>query len=155
MRDYNRTTRACAFRELPAEIGAAFAAYAEKNEIENLEAAVTLCVETAAEKIEKGFFARLFGPGAAYAVRTAMLLTPERLLWCTLDAHGRAVVSAARWREIEVTDFSSNLVEDAGLDVFGFVDGSSERVQVFLGLGAEPAAEEFRRLAKQAARGAS
>jgi hypothetical protein len=54
--------------------------------------------------------------------------------------------------EIEICDFESNLmVEDSGLTVFGFINQSPQRVEAFIGLGAEAAAQKFRETLKDAA----
>ena len=109
-----------------------------------------MCAETISEKIKHGFFSKFFG-NSNYAQNVSMMVTPERLVWCTLDTQNNAIVLAARLSEIEVSDFPPTLVEDSGLDVFGFINQSPERVQAFLGLGAEPAAEKFRQTLKEAA----
>ncbi|MDQ3799738.1 MAG: hypothetical protein M3384_09820 [Acidobacteriota bacterium] len=150
MREYQRTTRECSFDDFRPEIIRAIRNYAEKHELGNVEADALMCAETVSEKISRGFFSKIFG-GANYAQNVSMLVTPERLLWCTLDSRSNAVVLSARLSEIEVGDFSSNLVEDSGLDVFGFINQSPERVQAFIGLGAETAAQKLRELVKEAA----
>jgi hypothetical protein len=150
MREYQRTTRECSFNDFRPEIRSAIRNYAEKYELGNVEADALMCAETVSEKVRQGFFGKLFG-GANYAQNVSMLVTPERLLWCTLDSRNNAVVLSARLSEIEITDFDSSLAEDSGLDVFGFINQSPERVQAFIGLGAEAAAQKFRETVKEAA----
>ena len=43
------------------------------------------------------------------------------------------------------------MVEDAGLEIFGFINQSPERVHAFIGLGEEPAAQKLRQTIKNAA----
>ncbi|HEX8249665.1 MAG TPA: hypothetical protein VF599_15920 [Pyrinomonadaceae bacterium] len=150
MREYQRTTRECSFNDFQPEIIRAIRKYAEKYELGNIEEDVLMCAETVSEKIKQGFFSKIFG-GADYAHNVSMLVAPERLVWCTLNSRNEAVVSAARLSEIEIADFESNLIEDSGLDVFGFINRSPERVKAFLGLGAEAAAQKFRETLKDAA----
>ncbi|HLM02258.1 MAG TPA: hypothetical protein VK400_14490 [Pyrinomonadaceae bacterium] len=153
MREYQRTTRECSFDDFQPEIRSAIEKYAEKHDLGNVRAEALMCAETVSEKIKRGFFSKIFG-GANYAQKISMLVTPERLLWCALDTGNNAVVLSARLSEVEISDFESNLVEDSGLDVFGFINQSPERVQAFIGLGAEPAAQKFRETVKETVAGA-
>jgi hypothetical protein len=150
MREYQRTTRECSFNDFQPEIRTAIRNYVEKHELGDIEEDVLMCAETVSEKIKQGFFSKIFG-GANYAQNVSMLVTPERLLWCAQDSRNNRVVSAARLSEIEIGDFESSLVEDCGLSVFGFVNRSPERVRAFIGLGAEAAAQKFRRTVKETA----
>jgi hypothetical protein len=151
MREYQRTTRECSFNDFAPEIIQAIRKYAEKHQFGNIEAEAVMCAETVSEKITQGFFSKIFG-GANYAQNVSMMVTPERLLWCAPDSRNNAIVLSARLSEIEISDFASPLVEDEGLNVFGFINQSPERVQAFLGLGAENAAQKFRETLKEAAR---
>jgi hypothetical protein len=150
MREYQRTTRECAFNDFQPEIRSAIRKYAEKHALGGIEANALMCAETVSEKIKQSFFSKIFG-GANYAQNVSMLVTPERLVWCALDSRNNAIVSAARLSEIEICDFESNLmVEDSGLTVFGFINQSPQRVEAFLGLGAEAAAQKFSETLKAA-----
>jgi hypothetical protein len=149
MREYQRTTRECSFNDFQPEIRSAIRKYVEKHELGDIEANVLMCAETVSEKIKQGFFSKIFG-GANYARNFSIIITPERLLWCSPDSRNNAIVQAARLSEIEVGDFQSNQIEDSGLDVFGFINQSPGRVQAFIGLGAEEAAQKFRRTLKEA-----
>lgn len=151
MREYKRTTRECRFDDLPPQVVQAFRKHTEKNELENLEADILICCETASERLKQGFFGRLLG-GSNYAQNTTILLTPERIIWCITDTKGVSSVLSARFSEIEVRDFQSDLIEDSGLDISGFINDSAERGSVFIALGAEEAAEKLRRMAKDACR---
>ncbi|HEX8368127.1 MAG TPA: hypothetical protein VF604_06270 [Pyrinomonadaceae bacterium] len=151
MREYQRTTRECSFNDFQPEIRRAIRKYVEKHELGDIEQDVLMCAETVSEKIKQTFFSKIFG-NANYAQNVSMLVTPERLLWCTLDSRNNAVVLAARLSEIEICDFESNLmVEDSGLDVFGFINRSPARAEAFIGLGAEASAQKFRETLKDAA----
>jgi len=150
MREYERATRECSFNEFPPEIVAAVRKYAEKNDLGNLEAQALMCAETSSAKIKQGFFAKVFG-GAAFAVKNCVVVTPERILWATLDNKNETAVLTARFEDVEIKDFSSNLVEDTGLQVVGSISHFSERASAFIGLGDEPAAQKLRRLLQDAA----
>ena len=108
------------------------------------------CVETTNEKKKKGLFGGLLGGDPDPVHYTAALLTPNRLIWVRSGAKSGVVVSGARLNEIEVKDFDSSLIQDTGLDVFGFVNQSPERVSAFIGLGTEGRAGRFRDAVKEA-----
>jgi hypothetical protein len=150
MREYQRKTRECSFSDFQPEIQSAIRKYVEKHELGDIEADALVCAETVSEKIKQSFLGKIFG-GANYARNVSLLVTPERLLWCALDSRNNAIVLSARLAEIEISDFDSNLIQDSGLDVFGFINQSPERVQAFIGLGAEAAAQKFREMLKEAA----
>jgi hypothetical protein len=90
-----------------------------------------------------GIFKSLFGNSKAIQ-HTGILLTSEWLIWATTDGKGGAASIAARLSEIRVKDYASSLIEDCGLEIFGFVNQSPKRVQAFVGLGREPAAEKLK-----------
>ncbi len=56
--------------------------------------------------------------------------------------------------EIEIPKTDNRLqqmgidIEQDGMSVFGFINGSAERVSAFIGLGQEPAAHKFREMLK-------
>lgn len=149
MREFRRTTRECSFLEFPPEIVLAIRRYIEKNELDDVESRVLMCAETVSDKIRQGFFSKILD-GANYAKKTAIVLTPEGILWCTLDNKNQTTVLSALLTEIEIKDFSAELLEDHGLDVFGFINRSPERVQAFIGLGEDSAAQKLRQKIKEA-----
>jgi hypothetical protein len=112
-------------------------------ELSAIERENSMCCETVSRRIKPGFLSRLFGNSHAIQ-HTGILLTSEWLIWATTDGKGGASSIAARLSEIRVKDYASSLIEDCGLEIFGFVNQSPKRVQAFVGLGREPAAEQFR-----------
>jgi hypothetical protein len=150
MREYKRATRACSFSEFPDEIQTAFRKYAEKHGLGDVESGAFVCAETSSEKVKQGFFSKIFAP-SNYAVKTCVVVTPERVLWATLDAKNQTAVLAARLRDVEIKDFSSSLIEDTGIEIFGLVGEFPERATAFVGLGEDAAAENLRRALKDAA----
>jgi hypothetical protein len=150
MKEYQRTTRECSFNELSPDIITAIRKYIEKNDLGNIETNILMCVETVSEKIKQGFFSKVFG-GGNYAVKMAVIVTPERVLWATVDNKNATVVLAARLNEIEVKDFSSDLVEDCGLEIFGSINDFPERATAFIGLGEEDGAQKLRRVLRESA----
>lgn len=153
MREYQRTTKQYKFSDLPIETLQAFRKYFEKHELGNVEPDILMCCETVSIRIKQGFFSKLFG-GGNFALNTAMFFTSERLFWCSTDQSNQRTVISAKLQEIELKDFASDLIEDSGINIFGFLDQSSERGQAFIGLGFETAAQEFRKILKETANSA-
>lgn len=155
MGDYNRASRECTFGQLRPEIVSAIREYVLKHELGSLEAEIIACVETASEKKKKGLFAGFLGSDPDPVHHTGVLLTPAWLIWARSGAKYGVAVSSARLSEIEITDLASRFkdlgpkaIDDEGLTVFGFVNGSPERVSAFIGLGSETAAYKFRQTVK-------
>lgn len=148
MREYQRATRECSVAELHPELGKAIREYAKKHDLGDIEAEVLICCETISERRKKGLLTRLFGDPDAFH-HTAMLLTPVLLIWGTTGARRGTSIVSARLADIEVRDYDSSLIEDSGLDIFGFLNQSPERAQAFIGLGEGQAAERFRRALKE------
>lgn len=148
MKEYIRSTRECSFNLFPPEIVAAIRKYVEKNGLGNIESNILMCAETSSEKIKQGFFSKVFG-GGNYAVKTCVVVGPERILWATLDNKNATAVLTARVNEIEVKDFQSDLVEDTGLEIFGFISEFSDRATAFIGLGEDEAAQKLRRVLRE------
>jgi hypothetical protein len=92
----------------------------------------------------------LFGPSADALQTVSVVLTLTLLVWGTLTAKSKPVVLAVRLAEVEISDYTSSLIPDSGLEVLGFFNDAAERGRVFIGLGGEPAAEKFRAAVKQA-----
>jgi hypothetical protein len=148
--DYMRSTRECAFGQLRPELVQAIRDYLQKHELGTIEADILICCETMSEKTKKGFFRALVSGGSDPIHYTGMLVTPSWLIWATCEAKSGVVVMAARLEDIQVTDFASHLINDTGLEVLGFLSGFAERVSAFIGLGPEPAAQQFRATVKAA-----
>jgi len=151
--DYMRSTRECAFGQLRPELVQAIRDYLQKHELGTIEADISICCETMSEKKKKGFLRTLLGDNSDAIHYTGMLVTPGWLIWATWGAKSGVVIMAARLEDIQVTDFASQLINDTGLEVFGFLSGFAERVSAFIGLGPEPAAERFSATVKAAAQG--
>lgn len=137
MADWRRTTRETSFEALSPAVRQAIAAYAERHELAGFGDPV-FCAETASTREKR----RLFGKGEERQT-TSILVTPEFLVW-VVEQDGSAVPVAALLREIETREFHSDLVEDTGIEVFGFLLDARERGTAFIGLGPEAAADRVR-----------
>ncbi len=149
MGDYNRTTRECSFGQMRPELVSAIREYAEKHEMGSVEAEIAICCETTSEKKRKGLFAsRGADPDPVHY--TGVLLTPTWLIWARSGAKSGTTVVSARLKEIEIQDFASKLIDDTGLEVFGFVGDTPERGHAFIGLGSESGAQKMREMVREA-----
>jgi hypothetical protein len=135
MSEWQRSTEESAYGGLAPEVQLSIAEYVEKHGLGDIGAVATFCAVTSSEK------RKLFGRRSQ---TTSIVVTPELLLWA-LSEGGDVTTIAAKRSEIEVRDFTSELVDDSGIEVFGFVPlGASERGTAFIGLGPEAAAQRLR-----------
>jgi hypothetical protein len=108
-----------------------------------------IAVETTSTKKKKG----LFGGGAETVVNTA-IVTPRWLVTAIEQKSGISVWSA-QLRDLTVMDYAASpayqLIPDAGVQVTGIFTGvtsseGSSAISVFIGLGAEPVAGQFKEI---------
>jgi hypothetical protein len=133
--DWRRSTEERAYGDFPHDVQASIVAYAEKHDLGNIGADATFCAVTVSEQ------KKLFGTRRQ---ATFIVATPTLLIWALSDG-GDVTTVAAKRSEVEITEFQSQLVDDSGLEVFGFVPlGASQRGTAFVGLGSEPAARRLR-----------
>jgi len=149
---WERSTRPCLPAALPVEMRNAVRACAERHRLGDVERASLACCLTTSKRLQRGLLDRLLGRSATQQM--GALVTPSVLVWSISDG-GETFAVAARLAEVEVTDHAQSdraaLVEDAGLVVFGFRIGASERATMFLGLGPGEAADAFRAAVRGAA----
>jgi hypothetical protein len=138
------------FNQLRPELIAAIRSYLERNDLMNLESEIIMCCETTSTKRHKGFFDGLLGGDPDPVHYTGILITPTWLIWARSGAKYGTAVSSARMSEIEPPKTDLRLqqmgikAEQDGVSIFGFINGSTERVSAFIGLGPEPVAQKFR-----------
>ena len=152
--EWKRTTRECSFSGLRPELVAAIRQYVEKHDLPNIESEVLACCETTSERKKAGLAERLAG-GADKVQYTGVVVTPSWLIWAASgDKTGISVASARLTDITEVKDYEDTtfheLIEDNGLQIYGFTYGSSERRVWFMGLGQEYAAQRFRDVLREA-----
>jgi len=66
------------------------------------------------------------------ALHTRMLVRSTTLIWARYGDKSRTVLASARFRDIQVRVFESDLIEDHGMKDYGFVDDSKERVKAII-----------------------
>ena len=143
MGEYIRSTRACSFEQLRPELVSAIREYVADRKLGDIEPDILMCCETTSEKLKKGFFRSLMGGDPDPIHYIGALVTPIWLIWARSGPKSGTVVLSARLKDVQVKDFESDLIQDTGLEVFGFVGNSTERMHVFIGLGQEPPAQKF------------
>ena len=150
MGDYHRTTRAGTLDSLTPALAAALRAHAAQYQLGDLSASVVACWETTSTKKKKGLFA-----SQPEVVLTGIVLAPPRLLWAAGKANEKPAVLSARLRDVQVQDYEQSsmhkLVQDTGLNVSGLFTDSGSAGTAFIGLGPEPAAQQFRAALAEAA----
>lgn len=142
MSEYVRHTRACQFHQLTPALAAALRAHAEQQQLGDLAASALFCAETTARKPKKGLF------GKEEVLETAVIVTPQWLVWAAGQPGQSAVTRSARLRTITVQDYEKSplykLQPDTGLNITGLPTDDHSAGTAYLGLGPEPAAAEFR-----------
>jgi hypothetical protein len=149
MGEWNRSTRECTLESITPELNAAIQAHIETYNLGSVLNEYQMCIETASQKKKKG----LFGGSGDQSVLVVAILTPVWLVWAVRgDRSGTAALSA-RLDELVVADYATTpgykLLPDTGIEVTGVFTGrvgmeGNQRVSMFIGLGEEPAAQEFK-----------
>jgi hypothetical protein len=117
--------------------------YFSKNQLKDLETQILMCCETRSERTKTSALAELLGEERDLVYYLAAFLTPEWLVWARIGDHTESTVVAVRLSDIHVRPVASLFLNDTGIHIEGFVDGSFSKIHGYIGLGPEPAAEEF------------
>lgn len=144
MANYKRSTRMCTFDDLQLSMQHAMRDFFVQHEIPGLEAQIVQCCETVSERIKVSTLAKWFGEDRDEVYSLAVFYTPEWLVWARCGDHSTTTVVAARLQDIRVNPVNALTMNDRGIDIDGFVDGSFTKVHGYIALGPEPEAETFR-----------
>ena len=151
MSDYHRVTKECSFGQLRPELVQAIREYArDHRELGNVEVEVLMCCETTSEKKRTGVLAALMGGGPNTILYTGMLVTPQCLIWARSGDKSGIRVNSAKLKDVQVRAFASRLMQDTGIEISGYIGDSNRRVRGYVGMGPEPAAQEFCEQVEQA-----
>jgi hypothetical protein len=151
MSDYNRTTRVCPVSQLRPELRQALRNYFQEQQLGDPEADETsLCCETTATRKNTGGLTAWLTENLEPTIYTATLLTAEWLVWVRSNDKGEAHLTAANLHYIAAKEYASLLTRDTGLEVRGFIGDSKSQVRGYIGLGPEPAAQQFCTAVKEA-----
>jgi hypothetical protein len=149
MGEWNRSTRECRLDDMTPELNTAIQAHIESYNLGSILDDYRMCIETVSQKKKKG----LFGGGGDQSVLAAVILTPAWLVWAVLGDKSGAAALSARLDELVVEDYASTprykLLPDTGIEVTGVFTGrvgmeGNQQVSMFIGLGEEPAALQFK-----------
>lgn len=150
MSDYNRTTRECPVRQLHPDVFLALRNYFQEKKLGDLETEAVSCCETiSTKKNVDGLLSRLDST-ADTTIHTGVLLTSDWLIWVRSGDKSGTVLSAATLNNIAVSTYKSMFVDDTGLEISGYIEGSKRAIQGYVGMGLEPAAQKFCDEVKQA-----
>ena len=153
MSDYNRTTRECSVRQLHPEVFLALRNYFQEQKLGDLEAETVLCCETISTKKNVGGLFSQLNSTADITIHTGILLTSDWLIWVRSGDKSGTVLSAATLSNIVVSTYKSMFVDDTGLEIFGYIEGSKRAVKGYIGMGPESATQKFCDDVKQAITG--
>jgi hypothetical protein len=144
MSDYTRTTRDCPLSQIPPESRQAIQEYFRENGLGDPEKETLMCCETKSERKSASKWVTWLEGEQDKLVHTWLLLTAKWLIWVRLGDQTGMVLKAADLNMIRVKEYKSILNKDTGLDIYGYIGESKNRVRGYIGMGAEPVAQEFR-----------
>jgi hypothetical protein len=150
MSDYDRSTRECVAGELRPELAQAIRSYFQDHDLGDVESEAILCCETTSQKKSAGRLQARLRDDLDSTVHTALLLTPQWLIWVRSGDRSGLGLTAAQLTMIQARPYRSLLTGDTGLEVFGYVGDSSHRLRGYIGMGPEPAAQKFCEAVQQA-----
>jgi hypothetical protein len=144
--DYSRSTIKCKFEDFKPKFIQYFKNYINLHKLGEIEKEVLHCFETT--NIRKGFL------GKTQTSYLEIFLTKRFLIWGVIFDKKETGIAAAQWNEIsEIQDWETSqfgkMIEDHGLEMFGFIYQSSERGKWFIGLGNDEAGRECRKIMKE------
>lgn len=150
MSEWNRTTREIQTNEIQPELADAIQDHLSRYNLGPIINNALMCVETINTKKKKG----LFRSGNQSMV-TCAVITPEWLVWAMCgDKSGSSALSLPLV-DGTVEEYALSpqykFVPDSGLEITGKLTGQtgmhgSTQTMAFLGLGEEPAAQNFKKI---------
>jgi hypothetical protein len=150
MSDYNRTTRACPVSQLRPELRQALRDYFQEQQLGDPDAETILCCETTSTRKSTDGLVAWLNHYPETTIYTALLLTAEWLIWVRHGDKSGTHLTAASLNTISAQEYASLLTRDTGLEVRGYIVGSKSPMRGYIGLGPEPAAQQFCTAVKEA-----
>lgn len=150
MSDYNRTTRECRVSQLNPRILQTLRKYFQEHNLGDLETETIMCCETISTKKQGGGLFSQLNSAADTTIHTGMLFTSQQLIWVRSGDKSGTLLSAADLNDISVSTYRSMFVNDAGLEINGYIGDSKIAARGYVGMGTEPAAQKFCDEVKQA-----
>lgn len=145
MGDYNRSTKAIRFDEIPADVMQSVRAYIEKHNLGDILVNVSACIVSTHEKVKKGLFGG--GPGPKLLVQTVILSDRWLILADRVDQNA-VCIKSMQLNDITVEDYEKSqfyaMIPDTGMNINGRFTDASELGTIFLPLGKDEAGEKFK-----------
>jgi len=143
MNNYRRTTRECTVAQLRPDLACAIRDYAKQQQWSNLEAEVVMCCETTSEKISANWLDAVLSGDVDEITYLALIVTPQRLIWARSGKRAGTTAVSAQFKDVNLKIFTPKHTQDIGVDVFGHMEGTRERVSGQLLLGSGLIAQKF------------
>jgi hypothetical protein len=150
MSDYIRTTRECSVSELHPDLLQAIQSYFQEHALGNLQADVVMCCETISRKKSARKSVSWLDGKHDTIIYMGMLFTSRWLIWVHHGDQTGTRVNTASLNEIQAEFYIPLLTKDAGLKIVGFVGDNNTRINGYIGMGNDPAAQKFCEEVKQA-----
>ncbi len=143
MSEYIRTTRECPLKQLHPDLLQAFQNYFLEQRLGSLEAEALMCCETISKKKDTEKKVSWLNGNFDVKIYTGMLLTSEWLIWVHHGDQSGILLNAANLKQIQAEFYTSPLTKDTGLEIFGYIGDSKNRIRGYIGMGTDPAAQKF------------
>jgi hypothetical protein len=114
-----------------------------------IEDEIILCCETMSEKKKKALFTGILDIETGPIHYIGVFITPAWLVWSRWSIKTGTVVSTARLKDVQITEFQSPLIDDSGLEVTGIINNSPQPMQAFIGADHNPAGEHLRQVIQE------
>lgn len=150
MSEYIRTTRECPVSQLSPEILQELQKYFQKHELGDLQTETQLCCETISRKKRTGPLASWLSDKPDTTIHTGILLTAQWLIWVHHGDKSGTLLNAANLNKIGARYHTPLFMNDAGLEIIGYIGDSNARVRGYIGMGADPAVQKFCEEVRQA-----
>jgi hypothetical protein len=143
MSEYARTTRECSVSQLHPELLQAIQKYFQEHELGDLQAETLQCCETVSTKKSTGKRVSWLSDNTETTIYTGMLLTSQWLVWVQHGDKSGTRLNAANLNTIRAKFYTSTFMQDAGLEIIGYVGDSNTRVRGYIAMGTDMAAQKF------------
>lgn len=140
---YQRSTRECAAIQLKPELLRAAREYFNTHGLGDVETEVLHCCETVSEKKAGNWLTAWLDAGADGTIHTGILLTREHLVWVRAGDLSGVHAVGADLKYIRANMHVSLFSKDTGLEIIGLLEGAKSIVRGVIGLGPEPASQQF------------
>jgi hypothetical protein len=137
--EYTRSTRVCRYDEMKPAFRNSIRVYAEEYKLGDVESEILNCFETT--NLKKGFL------GKIKTSFTEICITKKYLFFGIFTEKDEKGVGAAAWSDIsEIREWKDSemgkLIDESGVEMFGFLYRSSRRGTWFIGLGNDDAGKK-------------